>query len=49
MVRVYDDDTDQEYACWWDDDVRSLVDMGFLDPRDYKGSAIDYCKHLGLI
>jgi hypothetical protein len=34
MVRVVDAVTNQEIACWWDDDARGLVDAGFLDPRD---------------
>lgn len=46
-VTVYKND--KEIAEWWDDDVRELVEDGFLNPRDWEGSAIEYCKHLGLL
>jgi hypothetical protein len=49
MVRVVEADTKQEIACWWDDDARSLVDAGLLDPRDWKRSAEDYLRHLGVV
>ena len=32
----------------WDEDVAGLVEDGFLDPRDWHGSAVDYAKDLGL-
>ena len=49
MVRVTDPATRRELACWWDDEARGLVDAGFLDPRDWRGSAERYLRHLGLI
>lgn len=39
----------KEIATWWDDDVRELIDDGFLNPKDLQGSAIEYARHLGLI
>lgn len=34
---------------WWDEEVQELVEDGFLNPRDWEGSTIEYCKELGLI
>lgn len=34
---------------WWDEDVAQAVEDGFLDPKDWLGSAIEYAEHLGLI
>lgn len=34
---------------WWDEDVTQAVEDGFLDPRDYHGSAIEYAWDAGLI
>lgn len=43
-------DTNQKAIVeWWDEDVSQAVEDGFLDPRDWHGSALDYAKHLGLI
>ena len=47
MVQLLSDD--DEIFCFWDDDVREFVEDGFLDPRDWLGSAIEYAEHLGLI
>ena len=46
-VVVYQDG--KEVAEWWDDDVRQMVEDGFLDPKDWKGSAIRYCEEMGLL
>jgi hypothetical protein len=32
----------------WDSGVAELVEDGFLDPRDWHGSAVEYANHLGL-
>lgn len=32
----------------WDEDVLQLVEDGFLDPRDWHGSALEYANSLGL-
>lgn len=34
---------------WWDGEVEEAVEDGFLNPRDWKGSAEDYAQHLGLL
>ena len=34
---------------WWDEAVAEAAEDGFLDPRDWRGSAIAYAKTLGLI
>ena len=47
MVQLLSDD--DEVFCFFDDDCRELVEDGFLDPRDWLGSSIDYAQHLGLI
>lgn len=32
---------------WWDEAVEEAVQDGFLDPRDYHGSAIEYANYVG--
>lgn len=49
MVRVTNARTDAEIACWWDDDARGLVEDGFLNPRDWKRSAEEYLRHIGVL
>ena len=34
---------------WWDDDVQQAIEDGYLNPRDWKGSAIEYAKEMGLL
>lgn len=48
-VELRDDDTDRTIIEWWDDAVTDAVEDGFLDPRDWEGSAIEYAEYLGLI
>jgi hypothetical protein len=39
-----------ETVCdWWDDAVDEMVEDGFLNPKDWLGSAIEYAKAHGLI
>lgn len=33
----------------WDEDVHEAVAAGFLDPKDWHGSAVYYAIHLGLL
>lgn len=33
---------------WWDSEVTEAIEDGFLDPKDYKGSAIAYAESLEL-
>lgn len=48
-VELRDDDTDQTIIEWWDDDVTQAVDDGFLDPRDWEGSALAYARDMGVL
>lgn len=34
---------------WWDEDVTQAVEDGFLDRRDFLGSALEYADSVGLI
>jgi hypothetical protein len=43
------DDSDETIVEWWDNDVLELVEAGFLNPSDWKGSAIDYATHIGAL
>ena len=47
-VSLYDS-KDNEVAEWWDEEVSEAVEDGFLNPRDWEGSAVDYMKYLGVI
>lgn len=33
---------------WWDEAVHQAIEDGFLDPRDYHGSAIEYANTMDL-
>ena len=48
-VELRDRRTDQTVIEWWDENVQEAVDDGFLDPRDWLGSALDYATRLGMI
>ena len=41
-------DTGETIIEWWDDAVSQAVEDGFLDPRNYHGSAFEYAKSMGL-
>ena len=47
MVHLFAGDENTTVLCWWDDDVQQAVEDGFLDPHDWKGSAIKYAVELG--
>lgn len=34
---------------WWDDDVGSTVEDGYLNSRDWHGSAYEYAVQMGVI
>ena len=34
---------------WWDEDLAEAVEDGFLDPRDWFGSAVEYAKDIGML
>lgn len=49
-VQLVDAATEQRtFAEWWDEDVQEAVEDGFLNPRDWLGSAAEYALSLGLI
>ena len=48
-VHLWQGDENTTIAEWRDEDVTGLVEDGFLDPRDWLGSAIEYALMLGLI
>jgi hypothetical protein len=48
-VALVDKKTGEYIVEWWDEDVHSLVEDGFLDPRDWHGSAYEYANYLGII
>jgi hypothetical protein len=48
-VALNDLDKNKTVLEWWDEEVHDAVEDGFLDPRDWKGSAMDYARHLGII
>lgn len=33
---------------WWDEAVTEAVEDGFLNPRDYHGTAFEYAKDMGI-
>jgi hypothetical protein len=49
MVALSDARTGGAVLEVWDQDVHALVQDGFLDPRDWHGSAVEYANHLGLV
>lgn len=49
MVALVDETTERCIIEWWDEEVHELVEAGFLDPRDWDGSALDYATHIGAI
>jgi hypothetical protein len=43
-------DTNQKAIVeWWDEAVDEAIEDGFLDPRDWHGSALNYAKQMGVI
>ena len=43
------DANNKEVIEWWDQDVQQAIEDGFLNPKDYLGSAIEYAKSLGIL
>ncbi len=48
-VELRNDETDETIIEWWDDDLQQAVEDGFLDPKDWWGSAQDHAERMGLI
>lgn len=47
-VELRDADTDQTIIEWWDEAVIEAVEDGFLNPRDWHGSALAYAEDMAL-
>jgi hypothetical protein len=47
-VILWDED-DYCVAEWWDEDVTSMVEAGFFDPRDWQGSVVEYATQMGWV
>jgi len=41
-------DSQETLIEWWDEAVNEAIEDGFLNPRDYHGSAFEYARYLGL-
>lgn len=48
-VHLFHGDENTTIMEWWDDAVTEAVDDGFLNPRDWHGSAIECARSAGLI
>lgn len=48
MVELTDASTGRVLLEVWDENVHELVEAGFLDPRNWHASAVEYANHLGL-
>lgn len=48
-VHLFHGDENETILEWWDDDVTQAVEDGFLNPKNYEGSAKEYAISLGLI
>lgn len=48
-VALEDDRTGETIVEWWDEDVHQAIEDGFLDPRDYHGSAYEFARDMGLL
>lgn len=47
-VELRDKETDATVIEWWDEAVGEAVEDGFLNPRDWHGTAVEYANHLGV-
>lgn len=41
--------TERTIIEWWDEEVTEAIEDGFLNPRDYHASALEYAKERGLL
>ena len=48
-VHLFCGDENTTVLEWWDEDVTDMVELGFLSPKDWEGSAIEYADSHGLI
>jgi len=48
-INLTDETTGKEILNFWDDDARGMIEDGFLDPRKFMQSAIEYAEQMGLL
>ena len=48
-VHLFCGDENTTVLEWWDEEVSEAVEDGFLDPRDWLGSALEYARDHGMI
>lgn len=41
--------TERTIIEWWDEEVQEAIEDGFLNPKDYHKSALEYAKERGLL
>lgn len=45
-VLLYDPATDTDLVEWWDWAVKEAIEDGYLDPKDFHGSAVAYYNEM---
>jgi hypothetical protein len=48
-VHLFAGDENTTVLEWWDEAVSEAVEDGFLNPRDWLGSATEYAKSIGMV
>lgn len=48
-VELFVTETEKSIVDWWDEEVEQAVQDGFLDPKDWHGSAIKYAQEMDLM
>lgn len=48
-VELREKETQNTIVEWWDEKVQEAIDDGFLNPKDFKSSAIEYAIQHGFI
>ena len=48
-VELREIDSQETVIEWWDNAVGEAIEDGFLNPKDWKNSAIEYARHLKII
>jgi len=48
-VELRDAETNKTIIEWWDEGVFEAIEDGFLDPRDFEGSAMAYAEAMGIL
>lgn len=48
-VALVNDDNDKNILEYWDEEVAAAIEDGFLDPKDFYGSLVEYAISVGLL